>query len=49
MPWAGMVMTIKANKAPEGVYLIGMSALNSEGTAVTIASQVSGKVDRVFL
>lgn len=38
----------QGNKAPEGVYLVGMSALNSEGTAVTVASQVSGKVDRVF-
>ena len=38
----------KGDKAPTGVYLVGMSCLNSEGSPVIIASQVSGKVDRVF-
>lgn len=44
--WDGL--DYQGNKAPEGVYLIGMSAINADDTAVMIASQVSGKVDRVF-
>ncbi len=36
------------NKAPAGVYLVGMSCLNSDGNPVTIASQVTGKVTTVY-
>lgn len=46
LSWDGL--DYKGKKAPEGVYLVGMSGFNKDGTAVTIASEVSGKVDRVF-
>ncbi|MBQ4132944.1 MAG: flagellar hook assembly protein FlgD [Desulfovibrionaceae bacterium] len=35
-------------KAPEGVYLVGMSCLGSNGNPVTVASQVTGKVSSVY-
>ena len=44
--WDGM--DYKGNPAPAGVYPVGMSGVTADGTAALIASQVSGKVDRVF-
>lgn len=46
LEWDGL--DYKGKRAPEGVYLIGMSGFNAEGGNVIFASQVSGKVDRVF-
>ena len=44
--WDGL--DYKGEPAPAGVYPVGMSGVTKEGSAAMIASQVSGKVDRVF-
>ena len=44
--WDGL--DYKGEPAPAGVYPVGMSGVTTEGAAAMIASQVSGKVDRVF-
>lgn len=46
LKWDGL--DYQGNQAPKGVYPIGMSAVNKNNEAVMIASQISGKVDRVY-